>query len=118
MEPLLMKREGKFINDSNQDIKVDISVSIDNIKGEIALTTGYPPSKKAIGGRPLKENKVRDHHCDKCSRSFSSITELKSHKVTHGDKHVKCHECDYKTKTKNCLSVHMKRVHLKRRVHS
>ena len=118
MDHIPEEHDSKLFNVSKHDIKVDISLSLDKLVDEITLPTEYFPSTKAIGGRPLKENKVRGHHCDKCSRSFPSITELKSHKETHGEKHIKCQECDYKTKTKNCLSVHMKRVHLKKRVHS
>ena len=51
-------------------------------------------------------------HCDQCNYECEFISTLKLHKHTNHDGiKYKCDVCVYKTKRKNILRMHMKKIH-------
>lgn len=57
------------------------------------------------------------HNCDKCDKSFFSVSELKLHQQRHSStKDFKCSECDKEFSVKGNLRIHM-RTHAKEKLY-
>lgn len=63
------------------------------------------------------EHNYTTHSCDKCDKSFFSISELKLHQQRHSTvKEFKCTECDKAFSVKGNLRIHM-RTHAKAKLY-
>ena len=62
----------------------------------------------------VAHEKLKDHQCEHCEKSFSSKWCFKIHKMTHSDiqERIKCSKCKKKTcSSKRALKVHINIVH-------
>lgn len=63
------------------------------------------------------EHNYQVHNCDKCEKSFFSVSELKLHQLRHSsEKGYKCSECEKEFSVKGNLRIHM-RTHAKEKLY-
>ena len=56
--------------------------------------------------------KIKDFHCDECDKSFTSKSNLTTHKQTHSGEKFPCHICGVQLARKINLINHMKSAHM------
>ncbi|XP_034471704.1 uncharacterized protein LOC117779583 [Drosophila innubila] len=73
--------------------------------------------RRTIAGQAQVHNR-RCHSCSVCQKTFSSLTGLKQHRITHtSERRYKCSICDRVFKRRNGLSQHVKGYHLQLKPH-
>ena len=61
----------------------------------------------------IHEDLAETFRCEICQRTYHDHIQFKRHlQVTHGEKKVKCDQCDYQTTTAHLLKCHKNRIHL------
>lgn len=73
--------------------------------------------RRTIAGQALIQKSL-SHSCSVCQKTFSSLTGLKQHRITHtSERRYKCSICDRVFKRRNGLSQHVKGYHLQLKPH-
>ena len=115
MEPKCELKE--FDQDSKADLKEHTPAVLGNIETEKNISNIYDQPDKNKGGRRMKENIIRPHKCKQCANAFPTKSQLKYHVEIHSANELKCQQCSYTTKTTGCMHVHVKRMHMDKRIH-
>lgn len=69
-------------------------------------------------GQQVQHAKRTVHSCGVCQKTFSSLTGLKQHRITHtSERRYKCNICERVFKRRNGLSQHVKGYHLQLKPH-
>ncbi|KAL7742151.1 hypothetical protein ACLKA6_018390 [Drosophila palustris] len=78
---------------------------------------GSTKRRRTIAGQ-AQAQKHTSHSCSICQKTFSSLTGLKQHRITHtSERRYKCSICDRVFKRRNGLSQHVKGYHLQLKPH-
>ena len=117
MEDSTYELDHRFSEDSKPFFKAQSSLAdIETNKYSLLICKNIPSERSNVG-RPIKYSHLRVHQCEKCPSAFPTERELISHKDIHSAKDIQCKDCKFLTKTKGCLSIHIKRIHMKKKSH-
>lgn len=78
---------------------------------ECALCSEQLPDRPSLNNHYETKHKLVIYNCDLCSKSFKSELGFKNHRETHKSIVLKCDLCDFRTKTKTYLNLHMIKYH-------